>query len=90
MWSAKPRNPAPVTNPDRGAHYLKKSPSPTGAKTPPGGHATAEEFLQKKALINSHQQVQNLHLYANVTFNVLDLQFRTLLHVFTAKISIKP
>ena len=27
---------SPVTNPDKGSHYLKKSPSPTGAKSPPG------------------------------------------------------
>ena len=25
-----------VTIPDKGSHYLKKSPSPTGAKPPPG------------------------------------------------------
>jgi len=27
---------SPVTNPDKGSHYLKKSPSPTGNKSPPG------------------------------------------------------
>lgn len=27
---------SPVTNPDKGSHYLKKSPSPTGTKSPPG------------------------------------------------------
>ena len=31
----KPRNPTPVSNPSKG-HYLKKSPSPTGHKSPPG------------------------------------------------------
>lgn len=41
----KPRNPTPVSNPTKGAHYLKKTPSPTGYKSPPGhplsGTATA-------------------------------------------------
>merc|ERR1711884_719165 len=27
---------SPVANPDKGSHYLKKSPSPTGIKSPPG------------------------------------------------------
>ena len=61
MCPAKPpRNPTPVTNPDKGAHYLKKSPSPTGVKSPPGAHhaaATAEDYHQRKALISSAQQV---------------------------------
>ena len=30
-------NPTPVSNPSKG-HYLKKTPSPTGAKSPPGIH----------------------------------------------------
>ena len=42
--TAKPRNPAPVSNPDKGSHYLKKSPSPTGMKSPPGTN-TIKRFL---------------------------------------------
>ena len=61
----KPRNPTPVTNPDRGSHYLKKSPSPTGIKSPPGlasGHngttaTVADEYLQRKAMMTCGQQV---------------------------------
>ena len=30
------RKSSPVANPDKGSHYLKKSPSPTGVKSPPG------------------------------------------------------
>ena len=64
----KPRNPTPVTNPDRGSHYLKKSPSPTGAKDPPSltsGHngttlTTADEYLQRKAMLTCGQQVNNI------------------------------
>ena len=62
----KPRNPTPVTNPDRGSHYLKKSPSPTGTKDPPtltSGHNgttlnTADEYLQRKAMLTCGQQVK--------------------------------
>jgi len=58
----KPRNPTPVTNPDRGSHYLKKSPSPTGAKDPPTlGNGTtintADEYLQRKAMLTCGQQL---------------------------------
>ena len=58
----KPRNPTPVTNPDRGSHYLKKSPSPTGAKDPPTlGNGTtintSDEYLQRKAMLTCGQQV---------------------------------
>ena len=62
--TSKPRNPTPVSNPDRGAHYLKKSPSPTGNKSPPGATtattimgsaSTADEYLQRKAALQ--QQV---------------------------------
>ena len=61
----KPRNPTPVTNPDRGSHYLKKSPSPTGAKDPPtltSGHngTTADEYLQRKAMLTCGQQVKKI------------------------------
>jgi len=55
----------PVTNPDRGSHYLKKSPSPTGVKDPPtltSGHNgttinTADEYLQRKAMLTCGQQL---------------------------------
>jgi len=57
------RNPAPVTNPSKG-HYLKKSPSPTGNKSPPGYPISSnngtvvndesigtDEYAQRKPLI---------------------------------------
>lgn len=49
------RNPAPVTNPSK-SHYLKKSPSPTGNKSPPGTDVNDEnigtdEYTQRKPLI---------------------------------------
>lgn len=62
------RKSTPVTNPDKGSHYLKKSPSPTGTKSPPGvGGQTSpsqdgvtltpvNEYLQRKALITCSQQ----------------------------------
>jgi len=60
----KPRNPAPVSNPSKG-HYLKKSPSPTGNKSPPGhplssnngasinngANITTDEYSQRKPLL---------------------------------------
>lgn len=60
----KPRNPAPVSNPTKG-HYLKKSPSPTGHKSPPGmGHGpnnattiVTEEYSQRKPLLAQVSQV---------------------------------
>jgi hypothetical protein len=55
--AAKPRNPAPVSNPDKGSHYLKKSPSPTGMKSPPGMPPNAD-FLQKKSVVTYGQQVR--------------------------------
>jgi len=64
---------SPVTNPDKGSHYLKKSPSPTGTKSPPGtdvgkgvtpNHlgdevtlSPTEEYLQRKAIITSPQKL---------------------------------
>jgi len=64
---------SPVTNPDKGSHYLKKSPSPTGVKSPPGSEgrggvsphnhgeevtlSPTEEYLQRKAIITSPQKV---------------------------------
>ena len=57
MCPAKPpRNPTPVTNPDKGAHYLKKSPSPTGVKSPPG--VAQEETLLKKAAGTTEKSVR--------------------------------
>ena len=58
------RNPPPVSNPSKG-HYLKKSPSPTGNKSPPGhplstsnngnvvtnGNIATEEYSQRKPLL---------------------------------------
>ena len=70
LQPAKPKNPAPVRNPDQGSHYLKKSPSPTGTKDPPtltSGHNgttinTADEYLQRKAMLTCGQQV-NIETY---------------------------
>ena len=61
------RKPTPVTIPDKGSHYLKKSPSPTGHKSPPGSEGGGDgvtlspvnEYLQRKALITTNQQVRN-------------------------------
>jgi len=61
---AKPRNPAPVSNPDKGSHYLKKSPSPTGVKSPPG-HPQTADFLQKKTLVTYGQQVKIVQLWSH-------------------------
>lgn len=73
---AKPRNPTPVSNPTKGSHYLKKSPSPTGHKSPPGhplaapvtasnpaGNAptTTDEYLQRKAILTPQQQPSEQH-----------------------------
>lgn len=49
---SKPRNPAPVINPDKGSHYLKKSPSPTDAKSPPGGSMSHHDH---KITTNEHK-----------------------------------
>lgn len=62
------RKPTPVTIPDKGSHYLKKSPSPTGHRSPPGSEGGAgegvtlspvNEYLQRKALITTIQQTNN-------------------------------
>lgn len=54
------RNPPPVINPDKGSHYLKKSPSPTGAKSPPGGstHKPPEDYSQRKAVLTTNPPYQ--------------------------------
>merc|ERR1712025_1477202 len=51
---------SPVTNPDRGSHYLKKSPSPTGTKSPPGCEpnnetslSPCEEYINRRPLVPS-------------------------------------
>jgi len=50
------RNPTPVSNPSKGNHYLKKSPSPTGQKSPPGLHTlstnSATDQSPRKPLLN--------------------------------------
>lgn len=52
----KPKNPTHVSNPTKG-HYLKKSPSPTGHKSPPGhplsanGSSITDEYTQRKPLL---------------------------------------
>ena len=53
----KPKNPTHVSNPSKG-HYLKKTPSPTGHKSPPGhplvassNGAITDELMQRKPLL---------------------------------------
>merc|ERR1712223_1876212 len=64
------RNPPPVSNPSKG-HYLKKSPSPTGNKSPPGhplstsnngnvvtnGNIATEEYTQRKPLLDHQTEI---------------------------------
>jgi len=61
------RKSSPVANPDKGSHYLKKSPSPTGVKSPPGCEIThqsnennlspCEEYVNKRPLISTSPQL---------------------------------
>lgn len=62
------RKPTPVTIPEKSGHYLKKSPSPTEHRSPPGGELDGEngtavsplnECPQKKAMIITPQQMNN-------------------------------
>jgi len=47
-------NPTPVSNPSKG-HYLKKTPSPTGAKSPPGIHNGGPvEVESRKSLLTNN------------------------------------
>lgn len=53
------RNPTPVSNPSKG-HYLKKSPSPTGHKSPPGTTIVESiEESQKKPLLHGNDVVDH-------------------------------
>merc|ERR1711963_205289 len=58
------RKSSPVSNPDKGNHYLKKSPSPTGLKSPPGCEpnnetslSPCEEFINPRPLISTSPQL---------------------------------
>merc|ERR1711936_524153 len=58
------RKSSPVSNPDKGSHYLKKSPSPTGLKSPPGCEpnnetslSPCEEFINPRPLISTSPQL---------------------------------
>jgi len=58
------RKSSPVSNPDKGSHYLKKSPSPTGIKSPPGCEpnnethlSPCEEFINRRPLITTSPQL---------------------------------
>jgi len=58
------RKSSPVSNPDKGSHYLKKSPSPTGIKSPPGCEpnnethlSPCEEFINRRPLISTSPQL---------------------------------
>ena len=63
------RKSSPVANPDKGSHYLKKSPSPTGVKSPPGcdqysdSLSPSEEYVNKRPLISTSPQVNNIYTY---------------------------
>jgi len=55
---------SPVANPDKGSHYLKKSPSPTGIKSPPGCEpnnetslSPCEEYVNRRPLISTSPQL---------------------------------
>merc|ERR1712227_814701 len=55
---------SPVSNPDRGSHYLKKSPSPTGLKSPPGCEpnnetslSPCEEYINRRPLVSTSPQL---------------------------------
>jgi len=61
----KPKNPTHVSNPSKG-HYLKKTPSPTGHKSPPGhplvassNGAITDEFMQRKPLLTQTGEIPN-------------------------------
>merc|ERR1711988_550778 len=58
------RKSSPVSNPDKGNHYLKKSPSPTGLKSPPccepnneTSLSPCEEFINPRPLISTSPQL---------------------------------
>merc|ERR1712241_1132652 len=60
------RKSSPVANPDKGSHYLKKSPSPTGIKSPPGcclepnnetSLSPCEEIINGRPLISPSPQL---------------------------------
>jgi hypothetical protein len=59
------RKPTPVTIPEKGSHYLKKSPSPTGTRCPPGGGeeelglSPGEDPPKTRSLIATSQQSTN-------------------------------
>ena len=49
---------AQVTIPDKGSHYLKKSPSPTGSKPPPGeGNAASPDGTDDGSPVKKIQQL---------------------------------
>merc|ERR1711971_1507812 len=49
-----------VTIPDKGSHYLKKSPSPTGSKPPPGeGNAASPDGTDDGSPVKKIQQSTN-------------------------------
>ena len=52
---------AQVTIPDKGSHYLKKSPSPTGSKPPPGeGAVLSPAGTEDGSPVRKIQQVGSL------------------------------
>jgi len=60
------RNPAPVTNPSKG-HYLKKSPSPTGNKSPPGYPLSSNNGTVNDESIGTDEYTQRKPLIAQQT-----------------------
>ena len=64
------RNPAPVTNPSKG-HYLKKSPSPTGNKSPPGYPLSSNNgTVVNDESIGTDEYTQRKPLIAQVSKNI--------------------
>jgi len=68
--NSKPRsNPTPVSNPSKG-HYLKKTPSPTGQKSPPGIHnGNQVEDTRKPLLTNATTASHNGDLILGTGFS---------------------
>merc|ERR1712080_583103 len=54
------RKPTPVTIPEKGSHYLKKSPSPTGTRCPPGEDRTVCPHRSRALTRSSWSRVRPL------------------------------
>merc|ERR1712038_1244457 len=71
----------PVTIPDKGSHYLKKSPSPTGSKLPPGeGGALSpingnNDHLEEGSPVKKTQQSTNTEEIPEASETNVDLDY---------------